>query len=144
MPSVAGEQPIGGLAPQPAQADAQCIEEFGAEHDIAVLASLASPDMNDHPLAVDIADLQVRHLCSTCARGIERHQQNAMKGAVCRVDQTRHFFLAEHLRQMQNLLRIRCLGNTPASLCRGQTQSQFRIIEDSVGLSTGLGVPDGI
>ena len=98
MPSVAGEQPIGGLAFQPAPVDAQGIEQLGAEHDITVLASLASPDMNDHALAVDIADLQVRHFCATCARGIERHQQDAMKGKLGRVDQTRHFFLAQHLR----------------------------------------------
>ena len=70
MPSIAGKQPIGGLAFQPAPVDAQSSEQFGAEHDIAVLAPLASPDMNDHPLAVDIADLQVRHFSATCARGM--------------------------------------------------------------------------
>src|SRR5437588_360180 len=86
MPSVAGEQPIGGLAFQPAPVDAQRLEQLGTEHDITVLASLASPDMNDHALAVDVADLQVRHFCATCARGIEGHQQNAMKRKLCRVD----------------------------------------------------------
>src|SRR5580693_5666955 len=84
MPSVAGKQPVGGLTPKPAPVDAQCIQQFRAEHDIAVLASLASPDVDDHPLAVDIADLEVRHFCATRARGIERHQQNAMKGSLCR------------------------------------------------------------
>src|SRR5450759_3308983 len=74
MPSVAGNQPVGRLAPEPAPIDAQRIEQLRAEHDIAVLASLAAPDMDDHPLAVDIADLQVRHFCATCACGIERHQ----------------------------------------------------------------------
>lgn len=107
---------VGGLALQPAPVDAQSIEQLGAEHDIAVFTSLASPDMNDHAPAVDIADLQVRHFGATCARGIERHQQYAMKGELCPVDQTRHLFLAQHLRQMQNLLWVRCLGNTPASL----------------------------
>ncbi len=116
MPSIAGEQPVGGLALQPAPVDAKGIEQFGAEHDIAVFAPLASPDMNDHPLAVDIADLQVRHFSATCARGIQRHQQDAMKGKLGRVDQARYFFLAQHLRQVQNLLRIRCLGNAPAAL----------------------------
>ena len=116
MPSIAGEQPVGGLALQPAPVDAQRLEQLGAEHDIAVLAPLASPDMDDHPLAVDIADLQVRHFSATCARGIERHQQDAMKGKLCRVDETCYFVLAQHLRQVQNLLRIRRLGNAPASL----------------------------
>src|SRR5580692_2681854 len=116
MPSIAGEQPVGGLALQPAPVDAKGIEQFGAEHDIAVLASLASPDMDDHPLAVDIADLQVRHFCATCARGIQRHQQDAMKGKLGCVNQTRDFVLAEYLGQVQDLLRIRRLGNAPASL----------------------------
>ena len=98
MPSVAGKQPVGGLAPKPAPVDAQRIEQLRAEHDIAVLASLASADMNDHPLAVDIADLQARYFCATCARGLQCHQQDAMKGKLGRVDQTRHFFLAQHLR----------------------------------------------
>jgi hypothetical protein len=90
MPSVAGEQPIGGLAFQPAPVDAQSLEQLGAEHDITVLASLASADMNDHASAVDIADLQLRHFGATCARGIEGHQQNAMQGKLCRVDQARY------------------------------------------------------
>ena len=90
--------------------------------------------MNDHPLAVDIADLQVRHFCATCARGIEGHQQNAMKGKLCRVDQTRDFFLAQHLRQVQNLLRIRCLGNAPASF------QHLHIEEAQSGQALGYGV----
>src|SRR5208282_797851 len=113
MPSIAGEQPVGGLALQPAPVDAQGIEQLGAEHDVTVLAS---PNMDDHSLAVDIADLQVRHFCATCARGIERHQQDAMKGKLCRVDQACDFFRAEYLGQVQNLLRIRRFGNAPAAL----------------------------
>src|SRR6266478_1572923 len=71
MPPTAGKQPVGGLAPKPAPVDAKGIEQLRAEHEIAILASLASPNMNDHPLAVDVADLEVRHFCATRARGIE-------------------------------------------------------------------------
>jgi hypothetical protein len=39
-----------------------------------------------------------------------------VKGHLCCVDESRNFFLAEHLWQMQNLLGIRSLGNAPASL----------------------------
>ena len=98
MPSVAGKQPVGGLAQKPTPVAAQRIEQLRPEHDIAVLASLASPDMNDHPWAVDIADFQARYFCATCARGIPCHQQDAMKGKLGRVDQPRHFLLAQHLR----------------------------------------------
>src|ERR1700693_4697676 len=67
MPSVAGKQPVGGLALQPAPVDAQCIEQLRAEHDIAVLAALTSSDTYDHPLPVDIADLLIFR-CATSAR----------------------------------------------------------------------------
>jgi hypothetical protein len=73
MPPVPGKLPVGGLAPQPAPVDTQCLEQLRTEHDIPVLASPAAPDRNDHPLAVDIADLQMCHFCTTCAGGVERH-----------------------------------------------------------------------
>ena len=72
--------------------------------------------MNDHPLTVDIADLQMRHFGATCACAIERHQQDAVKGELRRVDQTGDLFLAEYLRKVKNLLRIGRLGHAPASL----------------------------
>ena len=97
MPSVAGKQPVRWLVPEPAPIDAQRVEQLRAEHDIAVLATFAAPDMDDHPLAVDITDLQARHFCATCARGIQRHQQDAMKGKLGCVNQTRDFVLAEYL-----------------------------------------------
>src|SRR5580658_5851136 len=70
VPAVAGKQPLPGLAPEAAPVDAQLFEQLRAEHDIAVLAALALPDMNDHPLAVDVADLQVGRFCAACAGGI--------------------------------------------------------------------------
>ena len=97
VPSVAGKQPLCRLAPEPAPVDAQRIEQLRAEHDIAVLASLASLDMNHHALAVDIADLQMRRFCATCPGGIERHQQDAVEGTFGGIDQTRHLLRAEHL-----------------------------------------------
>src|SRR5882672_9292635 len=72
--------------------------------------------MNDHALAVDVADFQVRHLRTTCAGGIKCHEQDAMKRHLCGIDQTCDLLRAEYLRQVQHLLWIRCLGYTPASL----------------------------
>jgi hypothetical protein len=72
--------------------------------------------MDDHALAVDVADLQVSDFSATSAGGIQRHQQDAVEGPLRRIDQTCDLLLAEHLRQVQDLLRIRRLGNAPASL----------------------------
>ena len=116
VPTVAGKEPLLRLASEAVPVDAQRIEQLRAEHDIAVLGSLASPDMNHHPLAVDVADLEVGCLCATCPSGIKRHQQDAVKRGICRVDQACHFLLAEHLRKVANLLRIGRLGDAPAAL----------------------------
>jgi len=53
--------------------------------------------MDDHPLAVDVADLQMSRFCAACTGGIHRHQQDAMKGGIRGVDQTRNLLLAEYL-----------------------------------------------
>ena len=116
VPAVAGKEPLLRLAPQPAPVVTQFIEQLGAEHDIAVLAALALPDMNHHPLAVDVADLQVGCFRAACTGGIHGHQQDAMKGCVRRVDQARHLLLAEYLRKVANLLRIGRFGDAPAAL----------------------------
>jgi hypothetical protein len=72
--------------------------------------------MNHHPLAVYIAHLQVRHFSPPRPHGIERHDQDALKGSLRRIDKTRYLLLTEDLWKMKNLLRIGSLGDTPASL----------------------------
>ena len=56
--AVARKQPSAGLAPQAVPMSTQFIEQLGAEHDIAIGASLAALDVNHHPVAVDVADFQ--------------------------------------------------------------------------------------
>ncbi len=70
VPAVAGEQPLLRLAPETAPVDAQLFEQLRAEHDVAVLAALALMDVNHHPLAVDVADLEAGRFCAACAGGI--------------------------------------------------------------------------
>src|SRR6202034_406251 len=79
VPAVAGKEPLLGLAAETSPVDAQLLEQFRAEHDIAVLAALALPDMDHHPLAVDVTDLQVSRFCAACTGRIHGHQQHAMK-----------------------------------------------------------------
>jgi hypothetical protein len=52
--------------------------------------------MDNHPLDVDVADLQVSRFSAACSRGIHRHQQDAMKGCIRRLNQLRDFFLTEY------------------------------------------------
>src|ERR1700722_9615874 len=116
VPAVAWKQPLLRLAPEPAPVDAQFLEQLRAEHDIAVLAALALSDVDHHPLAVDVADLQMGRFCAACAGGIKRHQQDAMKGFISGINQPRNLFLTEYPWKATHLLRIRCLGDAPAAL----------------------------
>jgi len=69
----------------------------------------------DHALAIDVADLQVRRFCASCAGGAKCHQQKAVEGIVGGLNQTRCLFRTERPRQAGNLFRIRCFGNAPVS-----------------------------
>ena len=78
---------------------AEFFKQLRTEHHIAVFASLAALDVDHHPLAVDVADFQVRQLGVPRAGGVERHQQNAMEGSAGGIDQLCDFFLAEDRRK---------------------------------------------
>src|ERR1700692_3084823 len=116
MPPVAGKQPHGRLVPESAPLTTQLFKQRRAQHHIPVLAALATPDVNDHPLAVDVAYLQASDFSPACSRGIQRHDQDALKGRLRGIDQTSDLLLTEDLRKMQDLLRIGRLGNAPAPL----------------------------
>src|ERR1700676_678855 len=94
VPAVAGKQPLLRLAPESSPVDAKFLEQLRAKHDIAVPAALALSDMDNHPLAVDVTDLQMSRFCAACAGGIHRHQQDAMKRRIRTLNQSRDFFLA--------------------------------------------------
>jgi hypothetical protein len=98
--------------PQSAPIDAKFLEQLRAEHDIAVLAAVALADMDHHPLAFDVADLQAGRFGAARAGGIHRHQQDAMKGRVRRLNQSRDFFLTEDSWKATQLLRIQRLDDT--------------------------------
>src|SRR6266851_2845396 len=116
MPPVAGKQPHCRLVPESTPVGTQCLQQRRTQHHVSVLATLAASDVNHHPLAVDVGHLQVSYLGAASASGVEGHEQDAMKGCLCSIDQTRDFLFAEHLRKVQHLLRIRCLGDAPAPL----------------------------
>src|SRR5208282_4301238 len=72
--------------------------------------------MDNHALAVDVTDLQMSRFCAARAGGIHGHQQDAMKGCIRRLNQSRDFFLTEYPWKVTHLLRIGCLGDAPAAL----------------------------
>jgi hypothetical protein len=127
MPTVSGKQPLARLATESTPVRAQCIEQLGAEHDIAIFASLATLDVNDHPLAVDVADFQVRQLGIPRSRGVQRHEQSAMVGSERRIDESRDFFLAQDRRKVKGSLRIGSLSGAPGLVeCLAVEKTQGR------------------
>jgi hypothetical protein len=58
----------------------------------------------------------MRYLGAAATCGIKRHEQNAMEGRQSSIDELCNLCLAEHLRQVEKLLRIRCLSYTPTPL----------------------------
>src|SRR5260370_15854160 len=105
-----GEQPLGGLALQPTPVVAKGFQQRGPEHDISVLTTFPAPDMDDHASAVDIGDLQASQLGASCPCAIERHQYNALKPRVGRVDEAGNFFTSQYAGQVSRLLWVRCIG----------------------------------
>src|SRR5216683_1533145 len=113
VPTVAWKQPCAGFSRQAAPVLAQLLEQFWAEHHIAIFTSLAALNVNHHALAVDVADFQVCQLGVAHSGSVERHQQNAMVGSERSIDESRDFFLAQDRRKVKWSFRIGSLGDAP-------------------------------
>ena len=67
------------LATKSAPVTAKCIEQSLTQHHIAIAVPLTAMDVNHHPLAVDITDLQMCSLDAAGSSAIKRHEQNAIE-----------------------------------------------------------------
>src|SRR6202035_3944537 len=82
VPGVAGKEPLALPAAESSPIIAKRIEQLRAQHHVPVAVALAAMNVDDHPPAVDILDLQMGRLGAACSGGIEGHQHSAMKRAV--------------------------------------------------------------
>jgi hypothetical protein len=73
-------------------------------------------DVHNHPLLIDVAELQACQLGVSGSGGVKRHQQGAMEGSAGGLDQSSDFFLAEDRWKAMALFRIGSLGNAPTPL----------------------------
>src|SRR5260370_15866381 len=116
MPAVAWKQPYAGLSPQAAPVLLEFVEQFWAEQNIAIFATFTALDVDHHALAVHVANFQTREFGTPESGGVERHQQSAMEGRASRIDESRHFLLAEDRWQVNGLLRVGCFRVAPGFL----------------------------
>ena len=86
--------------PQPQQ-----FEQLRREHRVAILAALALLDTEQHALAVDVVDLEVRDLGHAQARAIGDAERGLVLEARCGFEQPRRFLDAEHIRQLAVIAR---------------------------------------
>src|ERR1700746_484000 len=94
---------------------AQFLEQDKAEHDVAVFAPFAALDVNYHPSAINVADLQTSQLRVPNSGRVESHEDGAVKRSGSGVDELCDLFLAENRGQAVRLLGIRSVGNAPRS-----------------------------
>src|SRR5215813_5005975 len=100
-PAVAGEQPgLSGRHPslfaRSAPPVAQYLEKVGRENDIPILLALALFDPDDHPLTVDIGELERYDLRGSQAGGISQAQERLVLDVRRRGEQSADLFRAEN------------------------------------------------
>ena len=105
-------------------------QQRGTEHDIAILATFSPADVDHHSVAVDIGDLQLAKLGAPRPRATERHQYNAVKRSLGRVNEAGHFFGAQDARKVLRFLGVRCFGYAPWFFQRlNEEERQESIVE---------------
>src|SRR6201984_788834 len=100
-PAVAGEQPgLSGRHPsllaRHAPPFAQYLEKDGRENDIPALPTLALFDPDDHPVTVDIGELERYDLRGSQAGGISQAQERLVLDVCCRGEQPTDLFRAQN------------------------------------------------
>jgi hypothetical protein len=110
---VARKEPDPGSLPYAVPMLTKLLEQLETKHHVPVPASLAAFDVNDHALAVDVAELQACRLGVPGSGGIERHQQSAMEGSGGRIDELSNFFLTEDRWQTMGPFWIRSVCDAP-------------------------------
>jgi hypothetical protein len=114
-----GKEPVLRLPPTPVSA--QQLQQLGREHDLTWIASLALADVDDHPLAVNVSDLQIEGFLATQPGTVVHGQQSPMLRVRRDVEQGADLFPAPHRRQLAAHLGLGNLGVEPALLQRAYT-----------------------
>ena len=86
------KEPILGLAPTPIHA--QDIQQLRRQHDLARELALPLADVDDHPLAINIGDLQIQRFLTAQTCAVVQSQQRTMLGVHLRIEQGADFFAA--------------------------------------------------
>jgi hypothetical protein len=92
VPAISGKQPDTGSCAQPPPVRAELFEQDRAEHHVGILATFAALTVENHALAVHVADLQASQLRVPDASRVESDEHGAIKGSRSGVDELRYLF----------------------------------------------------
>ena len=90
--SLAGKEPVLGLAPAPVHT--QDLQQLRRQHHLARELALAFADMDHHPLAVDVGDLQIQRFLTAQAGAVVKGQQHPMLDVHLGIEQSTDFVAA--------------------------------------------------
>lgn len=77
----------------------QHLEQPLAQHYVAVLGPFALADVDEHPAAVDVVDLQGASLRNTQSGAVSRHQDGTVLDGLGGLEKSFHLFPGEDVRQ---------------------------------------------
>src|SRR6516225_6494721 len=101
---VSRKEPVLGLPPAPVYAEH--LQQLGGEHDLARIFSFPFPDVDHHPLAVDIRHLQLLHFRATQAGRVHSGQQGAMLQVDSGIEQSPHLLSTQDGGELASLLGL--------------------------------------
>jgi hypothetical protein len=117
------KKPLLGLTPAPVQT--QNLQQLRRQHDLARKLALALADVDDHPLAVDIGDLQVQSFLTQTGAVVQCQQCTVLGVGRC-IKQSTDFFPAPHRGQLAAHLGLDDLLIEPGLLQRPHVEELQR------------------
>src|SRR5215467_3385986 len=83
MVVITWKEPDSGFSRQAVPVQTKFCEQFSTEHHVPILAPFAALDVDDHTLAVDVADLQASQFGTPQTSSVERNEQCLERSAGC-------------------------------------------------------------
>ena len=85
---------------------AHCVKRRFGEREIAVLGAFATMDMDHHPLAIDIAELQVHRFADPQAERVGNPNEALHAKSTTGIDHVEDLLLSDHLGQCGDMLDL--------------------------------------
>ena len=137
-----GKQPVFRLQPVPI--DSQPFQQHRGQTDVAWNAAFRVANMNEHSLAVNVADLEMAQFVTAQSSGIQRGEDGPVLQVGGVIQNAGDFLRAQHDRQLQSFLDPDDVLFEPGSFEHGDVQKPERGAIQLNGAGSGLAVVDEV